>query len=67
MGREAGTYLGKVIDNLTESALKERFSEAINSATADKAVYQDTVQISIEIAAYSARRCSTYGYLKAKF
>jgi hypothetical protein len=43
MGREARACLGKVIDNLTESALKERFSEAINSATADKAVYQDTV------------------------
>lgn len=45
MGREARACLGKVIDNLTESALKERFSEAINSATADRAVFRkDTDQ-----------------------
>ena len=56
MGRAARTYLGKVIDNLTESALKERFSEAINSATADRAVYSERIQISTEIAAYLARR-----------
>ena len=37
-------YRGNVIDILTESALKERFSEAMNSATTERAEMEQDVK-----------------------